>query len=72
MKLQTQGRGTNPASRANLKANAGRKWWVYVRTENDWSPFFGPCSHKEAGRAMDRLEALNRTGTQMYAVSTKN
>jgi len=64
----TRGRGSNPASRANL-SKPKTKWFVYSRGAGiGWSKEFGPMSYKKANETVLRLEALNKTGRALYCV----
>lgn len=66
----TRGRGSNPASKANLR-KPKTQWFVYSRGAGiGWSKEFGPMTLKKASEIVRRLEALNHTGKIGYCVST--
>jgi hypothetical protein len=73
MTTYKRGRGSNPASRNNLKLGASsRNWWVYERGAGiGWSPLFGPMFQREAIEAANTFESLNRTPNKpMYVATT--
>jgi len=70
-KHYTRGRGSNPASRVNLRAPKA-KWFVYAFDVNNstWKKLAGPMTQRRATEWAARLEKLNSTGQTQYTAST--
>ena len=68
-----RGRGSNPASKNNLKLGAAsRNWWVYERGAGiGWTPVFGPYFQKKAMEIASSLEATNQDKSNpIYTAAT--
>lgn len=69
--IYRRGRGSNPASRANIaKAQAARNWYVFTRStfNGAWEPFCGPFYSREA---QNKAQALcEAAGSPEYATAS--
>ena len=69
IKRHTRGRGSNPASKANLR-KPKNQWFVYSRGSGiGWTKEMGPMTQKRADLVVKGLERFNSTGAALYCSS---